>query len=554
MTNAVFRIYLIGFFCFTSSIIIAQTTEERSALERIYHALDGPNWTNSWDLEGDPSGWHGLTFSWNGELIGLNLYENNLKGVIPEEINQLTSLKYLHLGSNQLVDSVPTLSGLIGLESLNLSRNELSGSLHFISELISLMDLDLRANEFSGSIPKAIGNLSILEALYLSGNNLTGSIPLEIGLMSNLSYLTLASNDLEGEVPAEIGDLSKLRGLLLNGNELSGMIPKEIGNLYELDYLHLADNKLGGAIPSSIGNLNKLEFVDISNNQISGPLPESLGNLQLLSQFSLQNNLISGSLPLGICKLQNLRTLYFDYNELEGAVPACFKDLDKLTQFTIFDNFLTDLPDLTGMESLEYAFLNWNLFDFEDFELNQSILGSDYYIEQKPFGNSDTIETAYNETVRLSFDVGGEHNYYYWFRDSVEVAFTSDPSYSFQVKSLDDLGVYWLQVENQLLSGRLHSKPVTITSTALTSMEESESVMVVYPNPSHGFFKIKLGSVYQNADIEVTDLSGKKLSSDITRYSPGEYLCRIDTDFSGLLTVKITNIGKAPVVRKIWIK
>ncbi len=77
--------------------------------------------------------------------------------------------------------------------------NNLSGVLpSAIGNLSDLIFLDLSANELSGSIPNEIGNLNNLAGLVLSNNQLSGNIPNEIGNLNNLTYLKLYNNQLSG--------------------------------------------------------------------------------------------------------------------------------------------------------------------------------------------------------------------------------------------------------------------------------------------------------------------------------------------------------------------
>ena len=62
---------------------------------------------------------------------------------------------------------------------LDLRENNLTGLMPpEIGNLTKLENLDLYDNQFSGSIPTEIGNLIKLEKLYLNDNELTGNIPL----------------------------------------------------------------------------------------------------------------------------------------------------------------------------------------------------------------------------------------------------------------------------------------------------------------------------------------------------------------------------------------
>ena len=94
----------------------------------------------------------------------LDLYNNQLTGSIPPEIENLTNLTYLNLGNNQL----------------------------------------------TGSIPSEIGNLTNLTSLIFSGNQLTGGIPESICDLNidwnNSDYFWISNNQLCPSYPSCIED------------------------------------------------------------------------------------------------------------------------------------------------------------------------------------------------------------------------------------------------------------------------------------------------------------------------------------------------------------
>ena len=140
---------------------------ERGALIALYDATNGPSWTNNsgWaTVMVDPEcSWYGVT-CFEGHVTHLDLSSNQLNGVIPPELKNLSNLANLHLWSNQLSGSIPPNLG----------------------SLSSLSVLDLAFNQLSGNIPPELGSLSSLTDLFLDGNQLTGSIPTELGSLSSL--------------------------------------------------------------------------------------------------------------------------------------------------------------------------------------------------------------------------------------------------------------------------------------------------------------------------------------------------------------------------------
>lgn len=158
------------------------------------------------------------------KITTLRLQAKGLRGKIPDEILELTSLTHLHLQNNQLSGEIPP--GIGQLESLNT--------------------LSLSINQLSGEIPPGIGQLKSLLHLHLENNKLSGSIPVELGQLTSLYVLLLSNNQLSGEIPVELGKLTSLVEIDLSNNQLSGEIPVELRKLKSLGTLNLSNNNLSG--------------------------------------------------------------------------------------------------------------------------------------------------------------------------------------------------------------------------------------------------------------------------------------------------------------------
>ncbi|XP_022722831.1 receptor-like protein 12 [Durio zibethinus] len=85
---------------------------------------------------------------------------------------------------------------------LDLSNNSFHGRIpEEIQNLKSLKALNFSYNSFLGPIPSALGNLTELESLDLSQNNLSGKIPPQLASLTFLEVLNLSYNQLEGSIP-----------------------------------------------------------------------------------------------------------------------------------------------------------------------------------------------------------------------------------------------------------------------------------------------------------------------------------------------------------------
>ncbi|XP_022722191.1 receptor-like protein 12 [Durio zibethinus] len=90
-------------------------------------------------------------------FVCLDLSNNNFHWRIPEEIQNLKSLKVLNLSYNSILGPIPLAHGnLTELESLDLSQNKLSGKIPLqLTSLTFLAVLNLSCNQLEGSIPQS---------------------------------------------------------------------------------------------------------------------------------------------------------------------------------------------------------------------------------------------------------------------------------------------------------------------------------------------------------------------------------------------------------------
>ncbi|KAJ8761133.1 hypothetical protein K2173_000812 [Erythroxylum novogranatense] len=97
-------------------------------------------------------------------------------------------------------------SGKWFIDGLGLDNQDLRGLLpNDISRLHNLQSLNLSGNGIHGSIPSSIGTVTTLEFLDLSHNFFNGSIPESLGQLTSLQRLYLNGNSLSGKVPAALG-------------------------------------------------------------------------------------------------------------------------------------------------------------------------------------------------------------------------------------------------------------------------------------------------------------------------------------------------------------
>ena len=287
---------------------------DREILETLYHATDGPNWTDNenWLTAAPLREWYGVVADRRGRVLGLYLGSNALTGRVPAELGSLTSLTSLSLAINALTGPIPPqLGNLTKLRRLRLFFNQLSGPIPpELGGLASLEQLQLGGNSLTGPIPRELGRLANLTSLYLFDNQLTGLIPTELGRLASLESAVLWGNELEGPIPTQFRGLAALELLSLSENALSGPIPRELGRLGNLRLLYLDGNALSGPVPTEFGNLSAVEELHLSNNNLSGSLHPNLGRMSSLRELSLTNNAgMSGPLPTALTALRQLEAL-----------------------------------------------------------------------------------------------------------------------------------------------------------------------------------------------------------------------------------------------------
>ena len=318
---------------------ITVTNPDRAALEVLYHATGGPEWTNAsgWLTDAPLRDWHGVATDGRGRVTRLSLSTNGLMGWLPPEVGSLSQLADLSLSQNRLTGPIPPeLGSLSNLRTLNLLYTDLSGpippELGDLSALTSLLiaQTAIRGPGVDGAIPPELGQLSRLRTLWLHGNRLTGPIPPQLGNLRSLQNLFLGTHPDHGTghtgpIPSELGNLRSLRALRLQQNSLSGPIPPELGGLSALVTLHLYDNQLTGPIPPELGQLSSVEHVDVSGNRLTGAIPDSFGDMTRLGSLILSFNPgLSGALPLSLRALAGLRTLFATGTELCAPGDVAF--------------------------------------------------------------------------------------------------------------------------------------------------------------------------------------------------------------------------------------
>ena len=326
----------------------------RAALQALYDATGGENWTNSTNWLNDlPVGeWHGLSVGSNGHADGfqsrssasgltrLDLSNNQLTGKIPAALGNLSDLQYLDLSENALTGGIPAALGKLSkLETLRLNNNLLSGEIPAeLGNLSSLQELSLQGNaELTGPLPDSFTDLDSLVTLSLEGTLLCApndttfrdwleGIVNKNGVVSCGDDTVLDRNVLIALYNSTGGTSWKTSTNWLTGEPLESWFGVSVNSEGRVDSLVLEENNLNGTVPASLGNLTDLLTMDLSENELSGVIPSELGKLASLVTLDLSNNMLSGEIPFVVLSLPNLQRLNLSGNQF-ASLPTAWEAL-----------------------------------------------------------------------------------------------------------------------------------------------------------------------------------------------------------------------------------
>ncbi|WRX28473.1 Leucine-rich repeat - like 10, partial [Theobroma cacao] len=257
----------------------------------------------------------------SSSLSILNLQKNNFRGKIPQNFAKGCLLRNFHINNNQLDGSLPrSLGNCHDLRLLDVGNNFLNDTFpNWLGNLTQLQVLILRSNRFYGHINnfKVNSSFNRLHIIDLSHNNFIGYLPTKF--FENLhamreehekkpEYMYDASADgwfgfaervffTTKGLELEFQILTSLMAVDFSNNQFIGEIPEILGELHSLIFLNLSHNSLMGHIPSILSNLSQLESLDLSSNKLKGIIPTQLQNLLFLAVLNLSHNYLVGPIP-----------------------------------------------------------------------------------------------------------------------------------------------------------------------------------------------------------------------------------------------------------------
>lgn len=440
---------------------------QRYALNTLYFSTNGDSWNNNylWTSASHPCGstgnanntdtvtesqdaWYGVLCDSNKEVVEkLSLESNDLRGILPSEIQGLSGLQSLEISGNKLSGSIPDAMGkLTKLFTFEAGTNFFTGTIpQNIGSLSSLTILDISSNFLSGSLGAEFGRLSLLRGLSVASNFLGGTVPTELFSLSSLISLDLENNDITGSLSSELGQLSNALSLSFSKNMLTGMIPSEISSLANIEIFNANQNYITGKLPDVFDELFYLRSFDMALNFLTGTLPQSLffnasrleklylsgntignessipseiGEMKSLQMLDLSINQFIGSIPSEIGEMNSLEELHLDTNFLTGQLPTSLTLLTNIEVLSLSGNSLAVLPTgLTALTKLRELQLSSNIFDelpeeyvndFTELEIlnvSKNAIGEDGFPSQFQSTALTTIDFSFNnlnETFNIS--------------------------------------------------------------------------------------------------------------------------------------------------------
>ncbi|MGL5683652.1 MAG: leucine-rich repeat domain-containing protein [Marinifilaceae bacterium] len=314
------------------------------SLVKFYQATGGDDrWHEKWDLSQPMNKWGSNPEKTlvklervNGEVRVVEVFaqDNNLKGTLPEELQNLTELRSFAIEKNNVTTTdFPT----------------------YFTNMKSLELLNLADNAIKGELPSSVFDLPNLKYLVLHRNQMTGTVPTNIGNANKLITLSLFSNQLTGELPSSLSNLVNLERLWLSNNHFTGRFPS-LDKMKKLFWLEIGMNAEFDSQTVSYEGIGTEEQKIYKRGGFSGPAPV-FKDMPELSLVSLAANNFTESPVFENCP--KVEQLFLENNNFKTLDASIFA-LSKLDYLRAYDCGIETLPEITGCGSLRYLLLHRN--------------------------------------------------------------------------------------------------------------------------------------------------------------------------------------------------
>lgn len=489
-------------------------------------------------------------FSGLPELKRLGIYIS-LIDTVPS-LDTLSKLEYLSIGGNR-IKQIGSLSGCTSLQVLWLNGNQLQ-QLPPLNNLQQLRKLNASNNPLKVH-PDLSGNIR-LDTLMLGECQLTGGN--DYSANKTLRYLQLNNNQLT-QFPGIITNDS-IRTVVVFGNPITE-IPDfplpialeeivafnclisqvgDLGQLYALKILHLALNKLT-TLPSFASN-KALKVFNASYNQLTA-FPDFHPDTQL-DGISLSHNQLKTVPALGF--YYKPKSIYLNDNLLETA--PILTGLDTVKMLNLANNFIRQIPDEYAQVIKWGIDLTGNKLDFSDAAalrlLDSLIFRENPFVHidiffdaglrfsnQKPFGDSMTVQGELTYDVTLSIAQQRFADSYQWYKDGVAIAGATDTALTIPFVQQQDAGEYTCRSFGSYLSDMFTGDSVSefVSAPIYLTVEEPlirRNPLGIFPNPG-SIDELGIRYLVFEEGVEVVidfyAIDGKRMNVYTQKQSVGEY-------------------------------
>ncbi|PRP89798.1 putative LRR receptor-like serine/threonine-protein kinase [Planoprotostelium fungivorum] len=372
------------------------TKGQLQALQKLYYYTDGQMWTNnSYWTGNDPCKYYGITCDTDNQTIisinlagetfcfdlkmtsglrMLNLGLNNVTGVFPEWIVNLTALTYVDLRDTYLWGKLPEdLGRLLNLTHFIVGDTLLDGLLYSRvpdswGMLVQLEKFDISGHSFDYINLTALGGMQRLETFTIFGNSFSGNFQDEAGpylpQLKSLKYIDIrftvqpnSVNQFYGEIP-DLSASTSLESFQIGYNSFVGTFPEWVTRMQNMSSIMIGPNLLSGQLPSSISNMKKLVTCDVVGSGFDGPLPDIWDQLPNISEMFLFSNRYC----LAIFALFDSFFSSSDVNSFNGTIPESLYRSHSLTYLQLTSNRFTGTisPSIGNLSLLQSFYVGFN--------------------------------------------------------------------------------------------------------------------------------------------------------------------------------------------------
>ena len=249
---------------------IRETSQkELNALTTFYLDLNGDIWinNNNWNT-GDPciNNWYGIICNKRGNIIGINFDENNLHGILSDDVIQnLTYLKYIRIYNTHFENNY----------NYSNSIFYISDELFYLENLQEIVIKNVKLQQNLSDIIEITDVNNNLEIIDLSFNFIFGKL-VDFSYYIKLKEINLSNNKLSGELSYLNSLSSTVKNIIIYNNFFSGELPS-LENLNDnLEVIDLRNNtNLNGSIQDNFFSENffpQLKYLGLMLTKINVPL------------------------------------------------------------------------------------------------------------------------------------------------------------------------------------------------------------------------------------------------------------------------------------------